>query len=52
MPFSKKMIGFQKSFLKFILKQKDPVKISYWLTKLILGEKGQTQIIILAKNKK
>ena len=53
-PFSwnimKVINGFLNWIIRGMLSGKVPVSISYKLTKLMLRDKGKTQIIILARN--
>ena len=53
-PFARKIVKagvwFVNAIVRAMLSWKFPVSISYNLTKLIFGENGKTQIIILARN--
>lgn len=41
-----------QKLLRTSISKRTPVKICYFLTKKLIGEKGKTQIIVLAKNRK
>jgi ubiquinone/menaquinone biosynthesis C-methylase UbiE len=49
---SKKSSQFLIKSIRTVLSWKEPVELSFKLSKLLLGSHGKTQIIILAKNKK